>query len=252
MKMDKKIESTSRWLFISDLDDTLLGDDAALRSLARNLQKHREKIVIVYNSSRPCESIRKSLGDYPALQELSPEFIVGALGTEIQDGSTGKPVSEYSHKLIDGWNREKIAQLLEELRLKPHPEELQTPFKASYYVQGNDQYLTIKEKLADHGFRVKVIFSGGCNLDIIPHNSGKGSAVEFIWQYLSIDKDQVVVSGDSANDIDMFTKASKGIVVGNADPELKSLTGDKIYLANAAYAAGVLEGLQYWGVIPSD
>ncbi|MFU8773321.1 MAG: HAD family hydrolase, partial [Anaerolineales bacterium] len=44
-------------------------------------------------------------------------------------------------------------------------------------------------------------------------------------------------------------KSAKGIVVGNADVELKRLKGPNIYHANNNYAAGVLEGLYYWGVI---
>jgi sucrose-6-phosphatase len=249
--MDNNIGSVSSWLFISDLDDTLIGDDASLQLLVSKINKHREKIIMVFNSSRPCKSMHKSLDNYPDLQKLKPDFLVGALGTEIEDGF-GKFVKEYSQSIIFGWNREKITKLMEDLGLEPHPQEFQTQFKASYNINGREQYLSIKEQLAVRGFQVKVIFSGGNNLDIIPFRSGKGSAVDYIKQRSGVDAGRVVVSGDSGNDIDMFLEASKGIIVGNADHELMNLTGPHIYKASASYAAGVLEGLYYWGVIPSN
>jgi len=249
--MDKNIGNIKSWLFISDLDDTLIGDNIALQLLVSEIENHREKIIIVFNSSRPCESIRRSLSDHDGLQSLQPDYIVGALGTEIED-RFGKPVLEYRRCFIKGWNREQIAKLMGELGFEPHPQEFQTPFKASYYIDDYEQYIFVKEQLARHGHHVKVIFSGGSNLDIIPLESGKGKAIEFLRFRSAIYPDRVVVSGDSANDIDMFSEASKGIVVGNADPELKKLSGSHIFKANAAYAAGVLEGLIYWGVIPSD
>jgi hydroxymethylpyrimidine pyrophosphatase-like HAD family hydrolase len=59
----------------------------------------------------------------------------------------------------------------------------------------------------------------------------------------------VVVAGDSANDLDMFVLPFKGIVVGNAEPALRQLASENIYQAGGRYAAGVLEGLHYWGVL---
>jgi hydroxymethylpyrimidine pyrophosphatase-like HAD family hydrolase len=64
----------------------------------------------------------------------------------------------------------------------------------------------------------------------------------------------VVVSGDSGNDVEMFVPPRdgspyRGIVVGNADADLKRLKGEHIYHAQAACAAGVLEGLRFWSVL---
>jgi hydroxymethylpyrimidine pyrophosphatase-like HAD family hydrolase len=69
---------------------------------------------------------------------------------------------------------------------------------------------------------------------------------------LGFDSEQVIVAGDSANDKDMFLYAFKGIIVANADAQLKSLSGSMLYHARKTHADGVLEGLQYWGVVPLD
>jgi sucrose-phosphate synthase len=58
-----------------------------------------------------------------------------------------------------------------------------------------------------------------------------------------------VVAGDSGNDVEMFVAPFRGIVVGNADEDLKRLSGPHIYKAEKAHAAGLLEGLRYWGVL---
>jgi hydroxymethylpyrimidine pyrophosphatase-like HAD family hydrolase len=44
----------------------------------------------------------------------------------------------------------------------------------------------------------------------------------------------------------MFHVGFRGIVVGNAQPELRALVEPHIYHATAPFAAGVLEGLDYW------
>ncbi|UCC51417.1 MAG: HAD-IIB family hydrolase, partial [Anaerolineaceae bacterium] len=104
-------------------------------------------------------------------------------------------------------------------------------------------------RLKNEALEAKVIFSGGKNLDIIPQRAGKGNAIKFLRRRLAIEPSCVVVAGDSGNDLEMFTAPRKGIIVANADEDLRRLRADRIYLASGAYAAGVLEGLRYWGVL---
>jgi hydroxymethylpyrimidine pyrophosphatase-like HAD family hydrolase len=44
----------------------------------------------------------------------------------------------------------------------------------------------------------------------------------------------------------MFQMGFRGVVVANAQPELRALVGRYIYHAEQAYAAGVLEGVRHW------
>ena len=49
----------------------------------------------------------------------------------------------------------------------------------------------------------------------------------------------------------MFEHAERGIVVGNARAELRDRVNPQAaYLARAHYAAGILEGLRHWGLVP--
>jgi hydroxymethylpyrimidine pyrophosphatase-like HAD family hydrolase len=44
----------------------------------------------------------------------------------------------------------------------------------------------------------------------------------------------------------MFLMGFRGIVVANAQPELRSLAAGHVYHAEQPYAAGVLEGIRHW------
>ncbi len=65
--------------------------------------------------------------------------------------------------------------------------------------------------------------------------------------------ERVVVAGDSGNDFDMLQAVQdgpgRGILVGNAMDGLRDrLGGGRLYQARAAHAAGVLEGLETFGL----
>lgn len=237
----------SGWLFVSDVDDTLLGDDAALARLAAHLSPRPPGLIIAYNSSRPVASLRQSLSENPALPV--PDYLIGALGTEIEDGASGEDLAAFDAELSAGWDRALIEAIASSLELRPHPAEFQRPYKVSYDIDGYDTYKELLRRLDEAGHRVTVIHSGRTNLDIIPGPAGKGNAIDFLREQLGVPGDRVVVAGDSGNDLTMFVEPFRGIVVGNADPELKAVTGPSIYHAEATYAAGVLEGLRHWRVL---
>lgn len=244
----------NHWLFVSDVDNILLGDEAGLRRLALMLQA-QPNLITVYNSSRPCASLRRILAHVISLP--FPNYLIGALGTEIQTGVTGITLEHYRQLLNracfkDGerlWDRERIVTLLNDLGLTAHSPEFQTLFKVSYDLPDPTMLTQVFNCLATTSLEVKVIYSNSKKLDIIPHVSGKGNAIEYLRRRLGIPSERVVVAGDSGNDLEMFVAPYKGIIVANATTELKQKQGNHIYHAQAAHAAGVLEGLRFWGVI---
>ena len=240
-------KNSDQWLFASDVDDTLLGNDDALFKLTKTLESNRQNIILAFNSSRPCASLKKSLNANPNLPR--PDYLIGALGTEIEAIDPDDETNEYSQQLSQNWDRDHIARLMSDLGFIAHDKEYQTPFKASYHVPGQEQYQQVTEQLKKAGITAKVIFSSNKNLDIIPKGIDKGFAVDHLRNKLHREKEQVIVAGDSGNDLDMFHYGFKGIVVGNADPQMKALIGSNIYHARSKYADGVLEGLKHWGVV---
>jgi len=103
---------------------------------------------------------------------------------------------------------------------------------------------TLKE-----GDKVSVIYSGGEFLDLLPLKSSKAGAVKYIVDRFGVNKQDVVICGDSGNDLDIFNLGFKGIIVGNAHPELKKFNGKNAYHAGGEYSAGIIEGLRHFDFI---
>lgn len=237
-------------LLVSDVDDTLTGDDVALLCLGDALATAGRALTVAYNSSRPCASVRATMASHAELPV--PDYLIGALGTEIEDGRTGWRMTDYEALLQGAWHRDEIDLLARSLGFSPHAAEYQTALKASYDIGGQAEYVRFLQQLAGLGLRAKVIFSNQIKLDVVPEQAGKGSAIRFLLAHLDLPADGVIVAGDSGNDSDMFIEPFRGIIVGNADDDLRALEGDHIYLASGYHAAGVLEGLRHWGALPEE
>ena len=72
-------------------------------------------------------------------------------------------------------------------------------------------------------------------LSIMPFNTNKSSAVNFLSNYLSITNDEVMAIGDNLNDLDMIKSSGVGVAVANAYSELKKV-------ANFTTKSSVSEG----------
>ena len=248
----------ARFLFVTDLDNTLVGDDQALKELNRQLSKHRQEhgTKIVYATGR-------SLALYQQLttekQLLEPDALVVAVGTEIYYDAGKQQDRSWSEKLSQGWDRDLIvANTAHFADLVAQPDSEQRPFKVSYYLTETaavEVLPQLEELLQERGLNVKIVYSGGQDLDILPRRSDKGQAMQFLRQSWGIEPTQTVACGDSGNDIALFQAGEElGIIVGNAMPELLKWyevnLSDNLYLAKADCAGGILEGLTHFGFLP--
>jgi sucrose-6-phosphatase len=245
------------FLFVTDLDNTLVGDDLALEKLNRKLNEHRQEFgtKIVYATGRSLYLYRQ-LAEEKCL--LSPDVLISSVGTEIYFNPDEDIYdSEWAKLLSIGWNREEITDLSSKYKdLELQPESEQNDFKISYYLsqEASQKVLTeLESDLVDRGWQVTLIYSAGQDLDLIPQKSDKGLAVKFLRQKLAITAEQTVVCGDSGNDIALFQGEERGIIVGNAKTELcqwyQDNQSDYRYLAKSHCAAGIFEGLEYFGFI---
>lgn len=238
--------SESAWLLVSDIDDTLTGDAAALAALCSAFARHRGRLKVALNSSRPAGSVDRTLHEtFPP--DFVPDAIITAMGTEIR--LEGRLLQPWAERFAD-WPREKIAALIEDMGFAPHAEEFQTPTKASFCVPAADLD-RVQAALAASGLPHRSIFSGKSDLDLLPPDADKGAAALFLAKTLGISPLRLVAAGDSGNDLAMFEAAARAIAVGNAREELlAAMPLGKSYHAHGAHAAGVLEGLMHWGVLP--
>ncbi len=78
-----------------------------------------------------------------------------------------------------------------------------------------DSYL--RKKFSD---KLHFIRSGEYFFDMLHPNASKGNALAVILKTLNIKKDEVVVFGDSYNDLSMFKESSLNVAVRNSYPEV--------------------------------
>lgn len=235
------------WLLVTDVDDTFLDsstrDDPTIAGFNSALGASGQ-VRLALNSSRPIASVTATLGRLS--NRVSPDAIVGALGTEIE--IAGAPDRGWQGRLGEGWDRDQIDQVMRGLDLAPHDPEFQTPFKVSYAVppERRDEVLAA---LRATGLAMRTIISGASDFDVIPERAGKDAATRYLADHFGVDPAaRLVVAGDSANDLAMFEASPRGIVVGNARDELRqAVDPERCYFANAPYSAGLLEGLRFFG-----
>lgn len=234
-----------RSLFVTDVDNTVLGDDDGLARFADWFSKVRDRVKLVYNSGRFVASVFESV---ESTGLPGPDAIIGGVGTEIgfaEDSFKRRPWAPHE----GDWDAELVRGALDEIvELELQPAHLLSPLKVSYYAYDADEGLLqrIRQHLASAGLNVQLIYSSKRDLDILPASAGKGQATARLAEHWDYAPEQVIVSGDSGNDLAMLQQGFRGIVVANAHEELLALSGANFYHAQASFAGGVLEGLQHW------
>jgi sucrose-6F-phosphate phosphohydrolase len=240
-------------LFSCDLDGTILGNLEATRRFQEMWDSLRRegRPLLCYNSGRLVDDVLALL----ELQPLPrPDYILGGVGTQIYDCARRLPVSSFDDQHRTGWNLQRIEQILAAVPgIIRQPAEFLHPYKSSWYLpQASREALdSIRDRLAAAGLEVSIVYSGSRDLDVLPANSNKAHALEWLCRSLGLSLDEVLVAGDTANDSSMFLLPGvRGIVVENAQPELhEAVVHLPTYSATRAFADGVLEGLAHFGVI---
>jgi sucrose-6F-phosphate phosphohydrolase len=242
----------NRAALVSDLDGTLLGDEAALERFAAWFSTVRGRVRLAYASGRFYDSVVDSIrtSALPA-----PDVVIGGVGTDMRAFPSGDilwtPDHDHAQTRCDGmhWDPDRVVHVLSSFSdLRPQPPEFQSRHKISYFLDkaGYDRIDAIRQSLRTASIAADMIYSSGRDLDVVPQGVNKGTTTAILARQWGIDANHVMVSGDSGNDMTLFRQGFRGIVVANAHAELRALRGESAYQSSAAFAEGVLEGVHYW------
>lgn len=236
-------------LIVSDLDDTLLNDSLEISEANKQAINHVKKMGIKFTiaTGRMFSSV------LPYAKELEIDLpLITYQGALIKNPDTGTVVS---HRPIPLAIAKEIADESEELgyhlnayqddgllvkELTPeavyYQSVAQVPMKvvgslADYLTKGPTKLLVIndEEKLIplldkwqhEFGQELYLTRSKPNFLEIMAKEADKGSGIKLLADSLGIDKEEIMVIGDSYNDLEMFDYSGISVAMGNARHEIK-------------------------------
>jgi len=244
-------------LIITDLDNTLTGDDAGLQDLIQIL-KENDNIGFGIATGRRLDNAMS------LIQELglpTPDLMDTAVGTELHYGEELTPDRSWQNQIGFQWKPQEIREVLAEVPgIYIQSEKNQSDFKLSYELDQEKapSVAELRRMLRKKKLRANLVFSLDMYLDIIPVRGGSDNTLRHLLYKWGFAPEQVLVAGDSGNDEGMLKGRTLGVVVGNHSKELDKLRGwPRIYFAEAAHARGIIEGIQYYNfldhiTIPND
>lgn len=233
-------------ILATDLDGTFLGGDPSQKTELYQLINNHPSIQLVFVSGRGLASVLP-LFEEPFMPD--PHYIIGDVGATVVHGYSLQPVEPIQSLIEELWpGREKIISALEDvkgLRLQDVPQQRRCSF---YYDDKTDLH---QLKSLTEALNCDLIISAGKYADILPKGVNKGSSLQMLATQYGFSDEQILVAGDTFNDLSLFETGYKGVVVGNAESGLQEVTMHlpTVYRAKGTGAGGILEAMQHFSFI---
>lgn len=234
-------------LLATDLDGTFLGGNPQDRlSLYQTITAHPD-IQLAYVTGRSLEAVLPLLAD-PTLPQ--PDYIIADVGASLYHGNSLQPIQPLQHEIEALWPGEtRITKALEHL---PHLERQNVPQarRCSYFCtpeQAADPQLRDIAQSLD----CDLLYSADLYLDFLPQGVNKGSTLLRLVEYLNIDPEQVLVAGDTLNDLSMLNSGLKGVCVGQSEAALLDATrhSTRVLHADSPGCGGIIQAFAHFGFL---
>lgn len=239
------------YLLATDLDNTLVGDAAATKSLFEFYRQENVELALVYISGRHLHSALSLIEqeDLPI-----PDILITDVGTSIYHAPDWSEDQTWSAWLNELWAPDAILSISEDFASLVQ-QQLPHQKRISYTLHAH-QPATVQAfqaQLHTHEIPCHLVYSSGRDLDILPARSGKGKALEYVLDEFAKDDVHVLIAGDSGNDAEMLSLGYPAVIVGNAQLELDDLPSHPLlYRAEGHYANGILEAWKHFYPITSN
>lgn len=225
-------------LLATDLDGTFLGGKMEDRLRLYRLIKANRNIQLVFVTGRGLESVLPLLSD-PLIPE--PDFIIADVGATVVNGHTLEAIEPLQSEIEEKWPKTyAIRSELEEIPQLSYQHVPQQRRSSFYYESDVDRERV--QQVADK-YDCDIITSADRYLDLLPKGVNKGTTLRTLIEFLNIPADQVMVAGDTLNDLALFQIGFNGVAVGKSESSLLDAINelDTAYRAEAAGAGGILE-----------
>ena len=235
-----------RLVLATDLDGTFLGgSEAEQLELYRWIEARRQHVTLIFVTGRDLPFIRALVRDTPVPQ---PDYVIGDVGTTVAGGSAIEPMAELETDIAARWN-DAGPRMRELLAGEPGLRLQDTPFRyrLSYYYEPALLSPATAEKVRAAGFDCLV--SADTYLDVLPKGISKGPTLLRLVEHLNLVPDEVLVAGDTLNDLSLFETGLPGVAVGNSEPALRERVAGlaNVYVSPRHGTAGILDAVHHHG-----
>lgn len=227
-------------ILATDLDGTFLGGKSLHKQQLYRLIRKDTRIQLIFVTGRGLESVIPLLND-PIIP--NPDYIICDVGATIVNGHTLEAIEPLQNEIEQRWpGLLKIKQAVKDIKGLEY-QEVPQQRRVSFYVHDNVVIEEVKKKAA--AINCDVIYSAGKFLDILPKGANKGTTLMSLVKHLQSPKEDVLVAGDTLNDLAMYECGFKGVVVGLGENKLVEATKNlaDVYHATNAGAGGILGSL---------
>ena len=233
----------------TDLDGTFLGGDSTEKENLYQLFRTAPSFRLAFVTGRGLDSV------VPLFHEDAvprPEYIICDVGATVVTGHTLEPVEPIQSRIESQWpGREHIHSALEGVA-GVRPQDVPMNRRASFYYEDE----SVLDHLRETGSRIgySVIISHGKYADFLPAGTDKGETLKQLVAYLNVPAEQVLVAGDTLNDLALFRAGFKGVVVGNAEEGLREATSGLAHVLQSDIpgCGGILEAMHTFGFLPGQ
>lgn len=235
-------------LLATDLDGTFLGGHAADRQQLYQLVARHPDIKLAYVTGRGLETVLPLLAD-PSLPQ--PDYIVCDVGATVVDGLSLQAIQPLQSEIADRWPGDQPVAAA----FSPFPVLVRqgTPQqrRCSYFCDAD--VITDELHAVAATLDCELLFSAAKYLDVLPKGVNKGSTLLALVAHLGLDPEDVLVAGDTLNDLSMFEQGFKGVAVGESEPGLLERTRSmgRVLQAQRAGCGGILDALSHFGFLGS-
>lgn len=230
-------------LIATDLDGTFLHGRSVHKQQLYRVIRERDDVRLVFVTGRGLETVIPLLND-PVIP--NPDYIICDVGATVVNGFTLEPIQPLQTEIENKWP----GSLTVKNKLKKVAglqwQEVPQTRRCSFYYDENTDFEKLNS-IADL-LGCDVLKSAGRYLDVLPPGVNKGYTLLNLIKILNVPAEQVLVAGDTLNDMSLYETGLKGVVVGNAEENLTQATRDmfNVYHASEQGCGGILESFTHF------